>query len=670
MKQTIRELSPRPFQLQDLKQLWTRYPAVRLAVRLLGSFAAGFLLAGSRIAGGFTPFAVCLTAAQPFGLSCIGAAVGGCLGYLQFWGIDIALEPICVTLLVFSAVGIFHNTTALEHTWFMPSICAAMTALVGLVFFLDAPFSLLRLSLLAARIGLSFLAVAADRLALTGRQRPAVLFFVGTLVSGMCAVSAGGLLNLGLTAAVALTFSAACAAGGAALAAVCGIAVDLAGVCGVPMSALLLLTVYAAQFLLRRVPVLRPVSIGLFLAVGLLCAAVFPDSLLLCVSVGGVIGLLVPPKLLPRTAPSTADGTVRLQQRLRRIAGVLDDMLYAAKTTAEPQIVIAPEMIYDRAADKVCRCCVLFRVCWGTEAQETYRSLCAAAAPILSRGKAAAEDFPSAFSGRCRHLDGFTAAVNQELDSLLYRRQYRMRTGEQQLLLAEQLGCLSRMLRDTAAEADWRFPSAPVYRLEIGSAAAGKYGDARSGDQWSCFLTEPDVCYVLLSDGMGTGEDAERESKASLHLLSELLKSGCAPEDALEMLNSLYILRGDGVFSAVDVLRIDLCSGSADLYKWGGAATYLRKNGSVKKIGTAAPPPGIGVGGDHKPERIALSLQRGELLILTTDGAAGEDTEARIGGFTGTNLKDFASYVIAGAQLRGDDDMTALVLCLYPRHTH
>lgn len=667
MKQTLRELSPQAAQLQELKHLWAEYPALRAAARLFGNFCAGFLLAGSRIAGSFTPFAIGLVAAQSFGISCIGTAVGGCVGYLSFWGIDVALEPISVILLIFSAVGIFHNTTALDHTWFMPSICAGMTALVGLVFFLDAPFSLLRLNLYIARIGLAFTAAAADRLALQRRQQAACLFFAGTLICGMCAVSID-VLNLGVAAATAAAFATAPLPDGVVLAAVCGAAVDLSGIR--PLSALVILSSLLVRFFGRRTPFFRPVTMGLLCAAGLVFAAVLRQMLPTSVCIGAVVGLAVPPRLLPRKKAPVDGGTARLQHRLRRISGVLEQMLLAVKTTDASQSVIAPEMIFDRAADKVCRCCVLFRVCWGTEAQQTYHALSVAAAPILSRGKADPEDFPVSFSGRCRHFDGFTAAVNQELDSLLYRRQYRMRTGEQQLLLADQLGCLSRILQDTAAEADWRFPTEAVYRLEIGCAAAGKYGSTRSGDQWACFLTAPDQCYVLLSDGMGTGEDAERESKAALQLLSELLKAGCAAQDALKMLNDLYLLRGDGVFSAVDVLQIDLCSAEAVLYKWGGAATYLRKNGAVKKIGAAAPPPGIGVGSDHAPERITVSLKKGEQLVLTTDGAAGEDTAARIAGFTGTNLKDFASYLIAGAQLHSDDDMSAIVLCLYPRHTH
>ena len=86
------------------------------------------------------------------------------------------------------------------------------------------------------------------------------------------------------------------------------------------------------------------------------------------------------------------------------------------------------------------------------------------------------------------------------------------------------------------------------------------------------------------------------------------------------MLNELYVLRGDGCFSTIDLLEVDLCTGEGALYKWGAAPSYLKKGGTVKKIGTASPPPGLGVGEEHRAERVGLSLQRGEQLVLTTDG--------------------------------------------------
>ena len=141
------------------------------------------------------------------------------------------------------------------------------------------------------------------------------------------------------------------------------------------------------------------------------------------------------------------------------------------------------------------------------------------------------------------------------------------------------------------------------------------------------------------------------------------LRTGVAPLDALRILNGTYLLRGDGCFSTVDLLHIDLTSGEAELLKWGAAPSYLRCGDTVKKLGTASLPPGVGVGGDHAPERYRLSLRGGEMLVLVSDGAG--DAESAVAGFAGDSPRELAALLIAG--LPAEDDMTAVAVALAPR---
>ena len=148
-----------------------------------------------------------------------------------------------------------------------------------------------------------------------------------------------------------------------------------------------------------------------------------------------------------------------------------------------------------------------------------------------------------------------------------------------------------------------------------------------------------------------------------MHLRGDLLRAGVAPLDALRILNGTYLLRGDGCFSTVDLLHIDLTSGEAELLKWGAAPSYLRCGDTVKKLGTASLPPGVGVGGDHAPERYRLSLRGGEMLVLVSDGAG--DAESAVAGFAGDSPRELAALLIAG--LPAEDDMTAVAVALAPR---
>ena len=81
-------------------------------------------------------------------------------------------------------------------------------------------------------------------------------------------------------------------------------------------------------------------------------------------------------------------------------------------------------MIFDRAAEQVCRSCVLCAICWQQNYNATYNAFNDACPALLRRGTAQPEDFPLYFTARCVHLREFVAAVNGELRLFLLRRQY------------------------------------------------------------------------------------------------------------------------------------------------------------------------------------------------------------------------------------------------------
>ena len=85
----------------------------------------------------------------------------------------------------------------------------------------------------------------------------------------------------------------------------------------------------------------------------------------------------------------------------------------------------------------------------------------------------------------------------------------------------------------------------------------------------------------------------------------------------------------------------------------------------VRQIGTASPPPGIGAGEAHRPEETRLSLARGEMLVLVSDGAGGEMAERFIRQYGGHAPEDLATGVLRCTEAQGgEDDRTAAVLAL------
>ena len=244
-----------------------------------------------------------------------------------------------------------------------------------------------------------------------------------------------------------------------------------------------------------------------------------------------------------------------------------------------PQTQTAPALIFDSAADDVCRSCVKRQQCWQERADDTCRLLSACAGTIMRQGQANAGDLPQvsarSASGRRRSARPLTRRCARRNRSC-----WRSNAARKHEISRALLGQLARFLR--AAGQKRPDKGIPRYQLSLGVRAVGLRGDTLCGDcgtSFQCGATQ----YVLLCDGMGTGSGAQSDAQEAISVLRSLLTLGFDAMDAAAMLNELYVLRGDGCFSTIDLLEVDLCTGEGALYKWGAAPSYLKKGEQSKK---------------------------------------------------------------------------------------
>jgi stage II sporulation protein E len=231
----------------------------------------------------------------------------------------------------------------------------------------------------------------------------------------------------------------------------------------------------------------------------------------------------------------------------------------------------------------------------------------------------------------------------------------------------QQYRFLSEFLQDLSDNLGRRSPSTlPRYAPEVVFHANRKESD--NGDRCQCFTGTGCKYYVVLCDGMGTGLGAVQEGKSALELLKKLLLAGFPAEYALRSLNSLCALRGMAGAATVDMAELQLDTGKVMLYKWGAAPSYLLCGSSIEKIGTAGPPPGLSVtDGREKVER--LSLRRGEVLVLLSDGVGGEDALQCRFSDGELSLKEIAVKILDSADPGSSDDATVAVIRLAPEST-
>ena len=214
------------------------------------------------------------------------------------------------------------------------------------------------------------------------------------------------------------------------------------------------------------------------------------------------------------------------------------------------------------------------------------------------------------------------------------------------------------------------------YHTLQGVAKIGKDCDTISGDTFLMANLPGGKKGAALSDGMGSGEDAFRDSAMVVELLEELLNAGFPVKTAVQMMNTALVIgREDVRFSTIDVSLFDLYSGTCEFVKAGAAATYIKRGKQVERIHSVALP--IGVIQDLEIETETKQLESGDFVIMLTDGVTDavpmneqeefiseiiEDTDIQ-------NPSELAHYILESVLERSGetplDDMTVLVIGIW-----
>lgn len=164
------------------------------------------------------------------------------------------------------------------------------------------------------------------------------------------------------------------------------------------------------------------------------------------------------------------------------------------------------------------------------------------------------------------------------------------------------------------------FEEEPMFHAVYGVSRLTKDGEAVSGDSFSFLEKEDGELVLSLSDGMGFGEAALRESELVVDLLERFIEAGFTKETAIKMLNSAMVIHGEGEqYSTVDISSVNLYTGETSFYKIGASATFIRhKDGSVECLLSTSLPAGVSFG--IEIEKANAQLSDGDFLVMITDG--------------------------------------------------
>jgi len=600
-----------------------------------GWFAGGFFLAAASVARSFQPLALGLVCAGRGGWRAAAAAAGGALGYLWFWGTSAWQAVVWMGLGLIISLLLGDRGISQRQVLLLPA-CAAVAVSGSGVVFLFRFGDETSIPVYLVRVGLSIAAALIFRLWLQRRGSWADWLAQALLVLALSQVNAAG-VNLGSAAAGYLG-----AQGSLASAVLAGFGMELASPRFSGMTGAMCLS-----FCLRLIPN-RPRWLDAAApALGWLPVLALTGRLELMplpgLILGGAARLLLPG--LGKLEPRRRRGEAALAQlHLEQMALALRHMEQCLLLTAPVQPDRAA--VVDRARRAACDTCPERRGCKG-RLEEISEGL-------LEQPGLGEEDLPRL----CRKPGRLLYELRRGQEQLRRMKGDRRRLESYQCAARDQYAFLADLLQSLAEDlGKSREGRPPRFRAEV--ALSTRSHRAENGDTCIWFPGRGSDYYVLLCDGMGTGAGAARESREAANLLQQLLRAGLPAEYALRSLNSLAVLRELGGCTTVDLVRLQLDTGRGTIYKWGAASSYLLRDGQLRKIGTASPPPGLSVQARETVDR--LSLGGGEVLILLSDGA-GEDTLLR----TQWSARDLspgemaAAIVEQGAQ-EGDDATVAVV---------
>lgn len=375
-------------------------------------------------------------------------------------------------------------------------------------------------------------------------------------------------------------------------------------------------------------------SAGIYLAAMLLAllpaADPLGEPLLLEAAFGTGLFLMLPGRLfggkrvLHAEGKESSIGMEKLKGQLTRTAAVLRDLYDSMGRGTPVSSEENPAIVFDRAAEKVCRGCALCDLCWQREYTGTFNALNDATPFLLERGRALAKDFPPYFADRCIHLPELLTAINGELSAYLLRRQYRRQLEETRRSARGQYAQLSDLLTATAAGLGAAVPvTAETPPSRIGAALRPKEGERVCGDTVVSFQTESGLLCLLLADGMGSGDAARKESALTCRLVRQFLEAGIEPEAALKTLNAAMALRGaeTGSFTTVDLMTCRTETGETIFYKFGAAPSYVKRGGTVRRITGGTLPVGLR-GTPAAPDVTRATLEPGSFAVMVSDGVA------------------------------------------------
>ena len=169
------------------------------------------------------------------------------------------------------------------------------------------------------------------------------------------------------------------------------------------------------------------------------------------------------------------------------------------------------------------------------------------------------------------------------------------------------------------------FLSDDKFAMAVGTAEATKSKSEVSGDNILKIRLKDGKYLIALSDGMGSGKEANESSSQALKMLENLLLSGFEKDTSIELINTALMNTENEVFATLDIAIIDLYKGNIEFIKSGACPSYIKNKNKVQILKASSLPTGIIH--DTNLQVMDRDIENGDIMLICSDGILDSNIE-------------------------------------------
>lgn len=249
----------------------------------------------------------------------------------------------------------------------------------------------------------------------------------------------------------------------------------------------------------------------------------------------------------------------------------------------------------------------------------------------------------NAYTDVCDDMNGKNCPIKQ-IDKALNK------VFDEKFMIQDQQ-CGIRLNKNTCS---YTFISDDKYIIQTGVAKAKKDDSIVSGDNISQIRLGDGKYMLAISDGMGSGANARRNSKIAISMLERLFSTGFDKETSINLINSAIMnANKEEMYATLDIEVLDLYAGKMQILKNGACPTYIKRNKNVTMIKSTSLPAGIV--DEINVDTYDKDLQDGDIVVICSDGIIESNKEY-------ANKELWVKYLLEEVQTDSPERISDIIL--------